>query len=109
MACGAGADRLVSRICGSSTRVTDSRLNHTWDFADDFLHAPKTTTSQDSRLAYWSFDEASLNKRLQIFAVSGLVHFFNRDKLQRGRINAVTQSPFVRRAIVKQVAEMRIR
>src|SRR5205823_11560899 len=77
--------------------------------ADDLLHAPEATPGQDGRFAHRSFDQTRLHERFEIPAISGLVHFFQWNELQRRRIDAVTQTTLVARAVIKHMTEMRVR
>ena len=114
------ADLMVSRLGHSAAGVAHSCFQHARNFADDFVHAPEAAPGQNRGLALRrgrrfigrggtgvALDQARLDKRLQIRAITFGFHFLHGNKFQRRRIDAVTQSGWPR-PILKDVAEVRI-
>ena len=60
MASAAGADFLIVWIRGRAAGVTNCRLGDTWNLANDFLHAPKASASEDGCFVHRRFDQTRL-------------------------------------------------
>src|ERR1051326_9183622 len=104
-----GAYFLVSWIGGRAAGIADCGFDDAGDFANDFFHAPEAAAGEDGRLVYGSLDQACLYERLEILAIAGLVHFFQRDEFERRRVDAIAQATLIGGAVIEYVAEMGIR
>src|SRR4051812_4344551 len=98
----------VGWIRGFAAAVTHGSFDDAGDFADDFLHAPETTAGEDGCFMCDGFGEAGLNERVEILAIASLVQFFDGNELQGSGIDAATHATLIARAIVENMAEMRI-
>src|SRR5580765_2420699 len=108
MASSSGAYLFVGRVGRRAAGIANGRFGDTGNLPYDFFHSPETASCQDSGLPGRRLYQASLNKRLEILPVAGLVHLLNRDELKRGRIYTVAQPAFIGRAVIEDMAEMRV-
>src|SRR5205085_2743360 len=103
------ADVLITWIRGDAAGITNRGLDNARNFANNLFHTPKAAPSENRGLMDWRLDQACLCERLQVLAITGLIHFFDGYELKRSRIDTVAQTTFISRSVIKHVAEMRVR